>query len=46
MGKVFVSNEEGKKLIGLVSKTDLINAIRERKDFMKGISKFARKQKQ
>jgi Zn-dependent protease/predicted transcriptional regulator len=46
MGKVFVSNEEGKKLIGLVSKTDLINAIRERKDYMKGISKFARKQKQ
>jgi Zn-dependent protease/predicted transcriptional regulator len=43
MGKVFVSNEEGKKLIGLVSKTDLINAVRERKDYMKEISKFARK---
>jgi CBS domain-containing protein len=43
VGKVFVCNEDGKKLIGLVSKTDLINAVRERKDYMKEISKFARK---
>ena len=43
MGKVFVCDEEGKKLIGLVSKTDLINTVRERKDYMKAISKLARK---
>ncbi len=43
VGKVFVCNEDGKKLIGLVSKTDLINAVTERKDYMKEISKFARK---
>ena len=40
MGKVFVCNEEGTKLIGMVSKTDVINAVRERKDYMKEISKF------
>jgi CBS domain-containing protein len=43
MGKVFVCNEEGTKLIGLVSKTDVINAVRERKDYMKEISKFTAK---
>ena len=43
MGKVFVCNEEGTKLVGLVSKTDVINAVRERKDYMKEISKFTAK---
>jgi predicted transcriptional regulator len=43
MGKVFVCKEEGTKLIGLVSKTDIISAVRERKDYMKEISKFTAK---
>lgn len=40
MGKVFVCNEEGKKLIGLVSKTDLINAVRERKEYLEVSKKY------
>jgi Zn-dependent protease/predicted transcriptional regulator len=38
MGKVFVCNEQG-KLIGLVSKTDLLNAASERKQYREAVKK-------
>ena len=39
MGKVFICNEEG-ILIGLVSKTDIMNAASERKEYDKTVRKF------
>lgn len=39
MGKVFICNEEG-NLIGLVSKTDIMNAARERKEYAEAVRKF------
>lgn len=38
MGKVFVCNEQG-MLIGLVSKTDLLNAASERKQYVEAVKK-------
>ena len=40
MARVFVCNEEG-RLIGLASKTDIMNAASERKEYMKAVKKFA-----
>lgn len=37
-GKVFVCNEQG-MLIGLVSKTDLLNAASERKQYVEAVKK-------
>ena len=39
MGKVFICNEEG-ILIGLVSKTDIMNGASERKEYDKTVRKF------
>jgi CBS domain-containing protein len=40
MARVFVCDEEG-RLIGLVSKTDIMNAASERKEYMKAVKKLA-----
>jgi CBS domain-containing protein len=44
MARVFVCNEEG-RLIGLVSKTDIMNAASERKEYMKAAKKLAENKK-
>jgi predicted transcriptional regulator len=41
MGKVYVCNDEG-KLIGLVSKTDIMNAASERNEYEKAVKKLQR----
>jgi len=33
MGKVFVSDKEGKKLLGLISEKDIINVAAERREY-------------
>lgn len=40
MGRVFICDEQG-KLLGLVSKTDIMNAASERKEYVKAVRKLA-----
>jgi predicted transcriptional regulator len=39
MSRVFICDQEG-KLIGLVSKTDILNAATERKEYVEAVKKF------
>jgi predicted transcriptional regulator len=38
MGKVFVCNKEG-QLIGIITKTDIMNVVDERKEFTQTLAK-------
>jgi len=39
MGKVFVSDKEGKKLLGLISKTDIMNVAAERREYVEAVKR-------
>jgi predicted transcriptional regulator len=39
MGKVFVSDIEGKKLLGLISKTDIMNVAAERREYAEAVKR-------
>jgi predicted transcriptional regulator len=39
MGKVFVSDKEGKKLLGLISKTDIMNVAAERREYIEAVKR-------
>lgn len=39
MGKVFVTDKEGKKLLGLISKTDIMNVAAERREYVGSIKR-------
>jgi Zn-dependent protease/CBS domain-containing protein len=39
MGKVFVSDKEGKKLLGLISKTDIMNVAAERREYVQAVKR-------
>lgn len=43
-GKAFVCNEQG-KLIGIISKTDVMNIVAERKEYSQAIRKLNRAKK-
>ena len=39
IGKVFVSDKEGKKLLGLISKTDIMNVAAERREYVEAVKR-------
>jgi Zn-dependent protease len=39
MGKVFVSDKEGKKLLGIISKTDIMNVAAERREYVEAVKR-------
>lgn len=39
MGKVFVSDKEGKKMLGLISKTDIMNVAAERRAYVEAVKR-------
>ena len=39
IGKVFVYDKEGKKLLGLISKTDIMNVAAERREYVEAVKR-------
>jgi CBS domain-containing protein len=39
LGKVFVTDKEGKKLLGLISKTDIMNVAAERREYVESVKR-------
>lgn len=39
LGKVFVTDKEGKKLLGIISKTDIMNVAAERREYVESVKR-------